>query len=105
MSGTRLEQLKAFRLEDPKDSFLLFALAKEYEKLGNPEEALHHYLELEKQDPAYVGTYYHLGKLYEQMGEPEQALQAYDRGIQVSKQAGDQHAMGELAAARLALDV
>lgn len=104
MPANRLEQLKALLKERPHDSFLLFALAKEYEKLGEPETALRYYLHLEEHDPAYVGTYYHLGKLYEQMDEAGLALQTYEKGIEAARRAGDQHAMGELAAARMALE-
>ncbi len=104
MSTKRLEQLKALLEDSPHDSFLLFALAKEYEKLEDPETALRYYLHLEDHDPGYVGTYYHLGKLYEQMGEEGLAFQTYEKGIEAARRAGDQHAMGELAAAKMALE-
>lgn len=104
MPTKRLEQLKALLEESPHDSFLLFALAKEYEKLEDPETALRYYLHLEEHNPAYIGTYYHLGKLYEQLGEAGLALQTYEKGIEAARRAGDQHAMGELSAARLALE-
>jgi len=104
MPTTRLEQLKALLEQSPHDSFLIFALAKEYEKLGEQETALRYYLHLEEHDPAYVGAYYHLGKLYEKMGEAGLALETYDRGIEAARRAGDQHALGELAGARLGLE-
>ncbi len=104
MSVNRIEQLKALLKESPHDSFLLFALAKEYEKQGEQETALRYYLHLEEHDPAYVGAYYHLGKLYEKIGETGLALETYGRGIEAARRAGDQHALGELAGARLALE-
>ena len=104
MSTKRLEQLKGLLEESPHDSFLIFALAKEYEKLEELETALRHYLHLEEHDPDYVGTYYHLGKLYERMEETGLAFQTYEKGIEVTRRAGDQHAMGELAAAKMALE-
>ena len=104
MSTTRLNQLKAMLEESPHDAFLLFALAKEYEKLGEQETALRYYLHLEEHEPGYVGTYYHLGKLYEQIGEAGLALETYDKGIEAARRAGDQHAMGELASAKMALE-
>ncbi|MCB0586811.1 MAG: tetratricopeptide repeat protein [Phaeodactylibacter sp.] len=104
MSTKRLEQLKALLEESPHDSFLSFAIAKEYEKTGDREKALRYYLYLEEHDPEYVGAYYHLGKLYEQMGEEALALETYDKGIAAARRAGDQHALGELAAAKLALE-
>lgn len=104
MSTKRLDQLKAMLKESPHDAFLLFALAKEYEKLGEPETALRYYLHLEEHEPGYVGTYYHLGKLYEQAGEADLAWQTYEKGMEIARRAGDQHALGELAAAKMALE-
>lgn len=88
----------------PEDSFVLFALAKEYEGRGDDQKALEFYLRLKEAAPNYVGLYYHLGKLYEKMGEELKAIDAYKAGIDVSRTAGDQHAAGELAAALLNLE-
>ena len=103
MSITRLNQLLAFHQANPKDSFILFALAKEHEKLGDDEKALHYYEQLTRQDPGYVGVYYHLGKLHEKMGDPATAFSIYKTGMDVARQAGDQHALSELAEAKLSL--
>ena len=103
MSSTRLEQLLNFYKSSPEDSFLLFALAKEYEKLGQLQQALVHYLKLHQSDPEYIGLYYHLGKLYEQLDEPQKAWSTYTEGLERSAKAGDQHARSELAGARLNL--
>lgn len=96
----RLQQLLAFLEKSPGDSFITFALAKEYEKLNNPDSALTCYLNIENQDPDYVGLYYHLGKLYETKGEPEKALLTYNKGMVVAKKLGDNHAFNELAGAK-----
>ena len=69
MSSQRLKQLQGFLENSPNDSFLLFAIAKEYEGLGQDEQALEHYLLLTQTDPGYIGTYYHLAKLYERKEE------------------------------------
>lgn len=100
---TRLDQLLSLHNNNPTDSFLLFAIAKEYEKLEQTERALNYYLDLLKGDPDYVGTYYHLGKLYEHLAEPEKAFATYTNGMQIAKQQKDQHALSELAGARLNL--
>ena len=77
MSITRLNQLLAFHEANPKDSFILFALAKEHEKLGDDEKALHYYEQLVRQEPGYVGVYYHLGKLHEKLSDPATAFAIY----------------------------
>lgn len=102
---SRLQQLYALLQETPSDSFLLFALAKEYEKLGDEAQALTYYLKLVETDPTYVGTYYHLGKLYESQEQFPQALESYEKGMQFAKQAGDQHALSELLAAKMNLEL
>jgi len=101
--STRLQQLFTFLDNNPNDSFVLFAIAKEYEKLQDGQQALQYYLKLEGEDPDYVGTYYHLGKLYELQGETTQAFATYKKGMQVARKQGDQHALSELAGAKLSI--
>jgi len=103
MSNSRLEKLQEFLTESPDDSFLLFALAKEYEGNGNSEKALATYLHLQKTNEQYVGLYFHLAKLYERMEQAQQAWDTYCKGMAVAKTEGDQHAYSELAGARLNL--
>lgn len=100
----RLNQLKSFLETSPGDSFILFAIAKEYEKLQDDQLALEHYLKLRKQDPNYVGLYYHLGKLHERAERSESATEAYEAGMLIAKAKGDQHAFSELSSAKLNLE-
>ncbi|RMG87186.1 MAG: tetratricopeptide repeat protein, partial [Bacteroidetes bacterium] len=51
MDTTRLNQLLKFLEDSPKDSFLMFAVAKEYEGLGDQQKALDFYLRLTETDP------------------------------------------------------
>ena len=76
-----MNQLLEFLAASPNDSFILFAIAKEYEKYNHREKALNYYLKLKEVDANYVGLYYHLGKLYERMEAYEKALIAYKEGI------------------------
>ncbi len=103
MNVSRLEKLQSFLLESPDDSFLLFALAKEYHGAGNTEKALETYLHLQKTNEKYVGLYYHLAKLYEQLEQAQQAWNTYCKGMEVARAEGDQHAYSELVGARLNL--
>ncbi len=100
---TRLSQLQELLTDNPNDSFVIFALAKEYEKLGDEAKAFTYYQELLDKDPAYLGLYYHLGKWYERANDVEQAIHIYSRGMDVARQQGDQHALGELAGAKMML--
>lgn len=99
----RLELLKSMLEKNPKDSFLLFAIAKEYEGLGDNKAALDFFLNLKTSQSDYVGLYYHLGKLYEKNEQVDKAFFTYKEGMEVAKKAGDQHALNELAGAKLNL--
>lgn len=98
---SRLEQLLNFLRDSPQDAFLTFAIAKEYEGMGDSEKALEFYRKLSNENEDYVGTYYHLGKLYEKMGQGENALSIYKKGMEIAQKQGDRHAFSELAAAKM----
>ena len=95
----RINKLKTFLLEQPNDSFLQHALALEYIKVGNDEEARNLFNQLLLREPTYVGSYYHLGKLLERVGDPGKAKRIYARGMDEAKRAGDQHSYNELQGA------
>ncbi len=59
----RIEKLKEYLKSADKDSFLQHALALEYIKIGNDEEARKLFNEILHREPTYIGSYYHLGKL------------------------------------------
>lgn len=101
--SARLEKIQQMLKNNAEDAFLLFALAKEFEKLGEDQQALDTYSKLKATSPNYVGLYYHLGKCYERLEQIEKAFFTYKEGIKVGKAAGDQHAVSELAGAKLNL--
>ena len=97
------EQIQALLQVNPKDNFLRFALAKEYEKEGQDEQARQAYEGLIHDAPTYVGTYYHLGKTLERLGDARKAFATYSSGMRMAKQLSETHAYNELAGARLEL--
>ena len=99
MMTDRLQQLLDFRKENPDDPFLNYALATEYLKSGNADEALRYYEGLVANHPDYIGTYYHLGKLYEGLDRPEDAIATYEKGMHQAQAKRDTHALAELQAA------
>jgi tetratricopeptide (TPR) repeat protein len=99
----RKDQILQLLESAPKDPFLRFALAKEWEAEGNDPAALNIYRSIVNEAPDYVGTYYHLGKTLERMERPNEAWKVYSRGMEVTKRLGEQHAMRELAGARMEL--
>ncbi len=105
MSINRLEQLKKMLEESPKDSFLLFAMAKEFENSERPLEALSLYKKLIQTDPDYVGTYYHIGKLCEMLSKDGEAISYYEQGLKVAQKIKDDHSYRELSAAKYNLEI
>ncbi|MEM6879019.1 MAG: tetratricopeptide repeat protein [Bacteroidota bacterium] len=100
---TRRERIEEMLTANPNDGFLMFALAKEIEKQGNDEAALEAYQKLKDTDPDYVGLYFHLAKTLERLNREAEAWQTYTTGMSIAKKLGEQHAMNELAGARLEL--
>ena len=100
----RLAALLDFHRDDPDDPFTRFALAQEYLKAGDDNQALAFFEGLLQDHPDYVGTYYHLGKLYERLGREESAAAAYRAGVDAATRVGDLHARAELQGALLAAE-
>ncbi len=95
----RISKLKEFLKMNPRDSFVQHAMALEYIKLGNDEQAMVLFEEILNREPGYIGSYYHLGKLLERSNKTEEAVKAYEKGMEEAKKAGDNHAFGELRGA------
>jgi tetratricopeptide (TPR) repeat protein len=87
--------------EDPKDPFLLYAIALEHAKNGEREKAIGLVEELLATQPDYLGAYYQLGQWFEQEMENEKAISVYEKGIVLAKKLGNKKTEGEL---RTALD-
>lgn len=95
----RIAKLKEYMKTVEKDSFLQHALALEYIKVGNNEDARKLFNEILKREPTYIGSYYHLGKTLERLGDAPKALRVYKRGMEIAENANDHHSYRELQAA------
>lgn len=93
---SRIEKLLDYMKTSGKDSFLQHALALEYIKVGDDDEARKLFNEILLREPTYIGSYYHLGKLLERVADFERAIRVYKRGMQEAKKAGDNHTYSEL---------
>ncbi len=95
----RIEKLKEFLQATPDDSFLQHALALEYIKKGDDNDARILFELILQREPGYVGSYYHFGKLLERAGDYEFAILTYNKGMEEAKKAGDNHSLNELRGA------
>lgn len=95
----RISRLKEFLKANPNDSFVQHALALEYVKAGDDNQARKLFENVLNADENYIGSYYHLGKLLERNDLREDAVKWYEKGLMKAKEAGDKHAYNELLAA------
>ncbi len=95
----RIEKILEYLQQTPDDNFLRHALALEYIKQGDDEQAKALFEAILSASPGYIGSYYHLGKLLERAGNSEAAIACYEKGMNAAKAANDQHAYNELQAA------
>lgn len=95
MNQQRLEQLFNFLKDDPKDPFLLYAIATEYSN-EKPEEAIKFFDNLLENHPEYFPTYYHAAALYAEIDEIEKAKKIYEKGIEVCEKARELKALQEI---------
>ncbi len=102
---SRLAVLQSMLDEDPQDSFLLFAVAKEHEKLNDLNQAIEYYDKVVQNDSKYTGVYYHLAAAFAELGQKEKAIETYKNGIEICKSVGDQHALSELKSALMNLEI
>lgn len=81
MDGSRIDQLKKFLGQNPRDSFVRYALATEYISRGDDDTGLMYFKSIQETDPDYTGIYYHLGKLYQRRNERALAEQTFREGL------------------------
>jgi len=105
MSADRLDTLLLFYDEDPDDSFTRFAIAQEYLKRDETEQALTFLEDLMADAPEYTGTYYHLGKLYERLGRRDDALATYRKGVKQAQAQRQTKDLSELQDALMNLEL
>jgi tetratricopeptide (TPR) repeat protein len=83
----------------PRDAFLLYAIAMEHRKAGEFEPAIQHFRQAIEVDPGYCYAYFHLGQTLAEMQQPDAARAAFREGIAAAERVGDAHAREELTAA------
>ena len=94
---SRIEDLEKMLDESPDDPFLIFALAKEYEKQEGTLQALLMYEHLVTNFPSYIPTYYHYAKVLQKAGNKSEALLLLQKGIEEGTKAKEMHAVSEMS--------
>jgi tetratricopeptide (TPR) repeat protein len=96
---SRIEQLRSFIADDPKDIFSKYALALEYAANEMIEEAIVELKSLKEISSDYLPLYYQLGKLYEKTGNIQLAMDAYQTGIPIAQVQKNTRTLSELKSA------
>ena len=91
--STRLEQLQKFLLDEPEDSFLMYAIATEYQKT-DVQKAKEYFEMLLISHADYLPTYYQLAQLYFDLQEDDLAKKTYLAGIELAKKQGNDFTLG-----------
>ena len=94
---SRREQLEAMLVDDPKDTFLRYALAMELQNEGDHEQSLTLLSELMSDDPPYVPAFFMSGQQLVNLERVAEARTVLRDGIDQAREQGDAHAAGEMS--------
>ena len=94
----RMDQLEALLADEPDDAFLCYGLAMEHTSAGDDATAAKLLVELIERKSAepYVPAFLQAGQALMRLGRESDSAKVLMQGIDVAKQAGDLHAMGEM---------
>lgn len=92
----RLNQLLKQYASKPSDTFIMYAIAKEYEKLGNYAETIYFFEKIIKNNPDYLAVYYHFAKNLLEINDFDKAKLILKNGIDIAKNKKDIKTLAEL---------
>lgn len=104
MENERLSLVTSMYENNPNDSYLAYAAAKEYQNVGDRDKAISIIETLIKNDPEYVDAYFKLGSMYQNSNNITKAVDTYHAGKKVATKKNDQKSLGELTEALMLLD-
>ncbi len=95
-NSSRLHQLQEMLKAEPTDAFLNYALAVEFEKEGQIDDATVHLQNMIKSHPEYLPIYYKLGKLFENQQQFNEAKKSYLLGKDLAVKQNNKKTLNEL---------
>jgi len=94
---SRREKIEAMLADEPRDVFLRYSLAMEFDKEGRHDESLSALMELTREDQAYVPAFFMAGQQLARLERTDDAREVLREGIEEARRQGDTHAAGEMA--------
>jgi hypothetical protein len=92
-----MQQLEAMLAEEPDDIFLLYGLACEEVKQGQPAAGLSRFDDIHARFPDYVPAWFRHAQILAELGDTDAAKRIGQTGLETARRVGDLHAAGELA--------
>lgn len=93
---SRKEKIQEMLTEDPRDTFLRYALAMEFKSEGASDSALELFSDLMQDDPPYVPAFFMAGQELAGLSRIDEAQETLEQGIAHARQQGELHAAGEM---------
>lgn len=103
--NSRITQLFSLIQQQGADAFSCYALAMEYRKAGEIQEAIHWLQKTLELEPEYLAVFYQLAALYASLDDTQNAMITYDQGIQLAETKKDLKTLAELKNARMNLEL
>ncbi len=92
----KINILKDIEEKQPTDPFVKYAIALEYEKMGELEQAYAYFEKLIVDFADYLPTYLLYGNFLEKIGEEEKAKNIYENGMLLAQKQNNSKAMQEI---------
>jgi tetratricopeptide (TPR) repeat protein len=94
---SRLEKLLKMLAADPRDAFVLYAVAQEYAGMGEGARAVEFFDRCIEADATHAYAHFHKAKVLDDLGDRAGALAAAAKGLEVARASGEAKAANELA--------
>ena len=96
MTSDRIEKLRKLLDADPGDTFCLYALAQEYAKRGEQDEAIAWFDHVITVEPGHAYAHFHKARSLESLGRKDDAREVLQRGLKAASAGADPKAAHEL---------
>ena len=94
---SRRAQIETLLSDEPRDTFLRYALAMELVAEKNIDQALAIFADLRSDQPPYVPAFFMAGQQLTKQGRIDEARAVLRDGIEQARTQGDGHAAGEMS--------
>lgn len=94
---SRREKIEAMLSDEPRDTFLRYSLAMEFEKEGRHDESLGLFDGLMRDEPPYVPAFFMAAQQMTRLDRIDDARMTLRTGIEQARRQNNAHAAGEMS--------